>query len=100
MKPHKHADILKAIADGKDVQCLHVNGTNAEWDNNWLWEMFGDPCYIWRIKPKEPVKRWLYAYIEDGVWVQGQAFFSDEEIKKVSNTSMIKLLWSEMEFDE
>lgn len=99
MTPHKHADLIKAWADGAEIEERPRNGIWYTFDGG-FWADSDE--YEYRIKPEEkkPVKRWLYAYIEDGMWVQGQAFFSDEEIKTVGNTSMVKLLWTETEFKE
>lgn len=98
-KPHKHAELIKAWAEGAEIEQRYFEEHYSE-----HWQSFegdwDDGCLDFRIKPQKQVKRWLYAYIEDGVWVQGQAFFSDEEIKTVSNKSMVKLLWTETEFDE
>jgi hypothetical protein len=57
MKPHKHAGILRAIADGKEIQ-VRVTGPNALWHD---WKEGGrcnpleDQGCIYRIKP-EPSK--------------------------------------------
>ena len=101
MTPHKHADLIRAWADGAEIEESNFDGEWTSWyefNGNWT----EDEWFRYRIKPQEkkPVKRWLYAYIEEGMWVQGQAFFSDEDIKQVSNRKMVKLLWTETEFDE
>ena len=105
MTEHKHAEILRAIADGKDVQCMYVNEINAEWHGNWLWDMLGDPRCIWRIKPTEPVKRWLWVYkFSDFDWELVNELLSDDEaaIRKANNpqNKYMKLSWSETEFEE
>ncbi len=50
MKPHKHADILRAIADGKEVQCRfpgkHSFFTPA------LHNPVSHPDLEWRVKPE------------------------------------------------
>lgn len=56
MKQHEHAEVLRAIADGKDVQFKY-----AEHDANWL-DVFGispnpieDAHLVWRVKPEATV---------------------------------------------
>jgi hypothetical protein len=55
-KPHKHAEVIKAWADGKEVEYLSVT-TNK-------WELISGPYPSWietreyRIKP-EPKKVWV-----------------------------------------
>ena len=68
MKEHKHAEVLRAIADGKTVQC-NIDG---KWVDSWLFHSFKDPLtnsdYEWRIKPepKPDVVRYVNAYLWDG----------------------------------
>lgn len=54
-KPHKYAEVIKAWADGKDVQYKHED--EEKWtdyvDGNGLG--FQHPNFLWRIKP-EPKK--------------------------------------------
>ena len=68
MAEHKHAAVLRAIADGKAVQ----------WRSNERWHDYqdgshGNPLYCsditeWRIKPepKPDVVRYVNAYLGDG----------------------------------
>lgn len=51
MAEHKHAAVLRAIADGKAVQYLH----NTEWMLPFDLQVFNpikNPDYEWRIKPE------------------------------------------------
>jgi hypothetical protein len=52
MKPHKHAELIKAWADGATIQ-IRLNHTNDEWMDwghpNVTWDM---PSYQYRIKPE------------------------------------------------
>ena len=65
MKPHKHAEVLRAIADGRDVQYLTPNG--EKWidllDMNLEPDPLTCPSYSWRIKPepKPDVVRYVVA---------------------------------------
>ena len=56
--PHKHAALIKAWADGAEIQRLH--STLEKWDTcqNPGWHEHA----FYRIKPKEPVLRYSYAY--------------------------------------
>lgn len=55
MKPHKHAALIKAWADGAKIE--HRVKQNGEW-GNWCVSEFNnprwwdDPCYEYRVKPK------------------------------------------------
>lgn len=64
MKPHKHAELIKAWADGAQIQRLREN----TWldTNNPQW----DPKIEFRIKPEEP--QWYENIPEHGVlcWVR------------------------------
>ena len=51
MKPHKHAELIKAWADGAQIEY---------WDFNGMWVEVANPCWemeMYRIKP-EP-KPWV-----------------------------------------
>jgi hypothetical protein len=53
--PHKHAEVLRAIADGKEVECRY--GPTGSWcaylDQSRLFSpLFCDEMYEWRIKPE------------------------------------------------
>lgn len=57
--PHKHSEVIKAWADGHEVQCFangrwhDITGHSLEWFNN----------MEYRIKPgsKKIVRKWLWA---------------------------------------
>ena len=55
--PHKHADILRAIADGKEGQ-YKVKG--MWWTSNY-YNPITHPDLEWRVKP-EKLKRWVNIY--------------------------------------
>ena len=46
--PHKHADILRAIADGKEVQ---VQNAFCKWEEGNLPLLADNPDATWRVKP-------------------------------------------------
>lgn len=50
MKPHKHAEVLRAIADGKEVEYYkeHLEEWCTDVDTNPLWHSY----LKWRIKPE------------------------------------------------
>ena len=60
MKPHKHAELIKAWADGAEIECKNSDGT-------WFiseYPTWSDDCE-YRIKPEpkpEPVKVTMYIY--------------------------------------
>ena len=62
-KPHKYADVIKAWADGKQVQWAHpvapsitdpLGQREPVW-GEWSWHLWGipsfDEIYLWRVKP-------------------------------------------------
>ena len=52
MKPHKHADVLRAIADGKEVQFKNqISGAWAETNHANL-NPITHPELEWRVKPE------------------------------------------------
>jgi hypothetical protein len=101
MKPHKHAELIKAWADGAVIQIrlFKSNGEVTEWEDC-------DPCWgddaEYRIKPEEkkPVVRWLWAKQSNEDWLISPVFRSDEEALKFLNGKCICLEWSRQEFPE
>jgi hypothetical protein len=57
MKPHKHAEILRAIADGKEVQCKpkRFGETATDWQDADLYSEnpVNEHEWEWRIKPEK-----------------------------------------------
>ena len=94
---HKHAELIKAWADGAEIEFL------SSQDNKWYltklpsWEV----NKTYRIKPeeKQPVVRWKWAYLsEQGFWYETQGFYSEYEIK--TDRQYIKLEYTRTEFPE
>ena len=77
MKPHKHAELIKAWADGATIQ------RKSKVDGNW-WDE-DDPdweeAYEYRIKPeqKPPVVRWKWAVRRGITWVELESFATEQE---------------------
>ena len=92
MKPHKHAELIKAWADGAEIQ-WNCQGT---WCNDApIW----DEDMEYRIKPKQPVVRWQCAYKKsDGRWLETEHFYTQEEIAEAKG--YIKLEYTRTEFPE
>lgn len=94
---HKHCELIKAWADGAEIQ---VNA-GCGWEDCLVpqWK----PHAEYRIKPEEkkPVVRWLWAArVKNGAPVTA-CMYSEEEAKTKSITEThIKLEWSRTEFDE
>lgn len=49
MKPHKHSELIKAWADGAQIQ---VKNDNDGWDDCWQNKPMWDEGYRYRIKPE------------------------------------------------
>ena len=57
MKPHKHAELIKAWADGAEIECLVQPSNKWELREQPIWSV--DATY--RIKPQPIVVEWLVA---------------------------------------
>lgn len=65
MREHKHAAVLRAIADGKEVEWCRWNET--EWHGSRIHNPMSDWQLEWRIKPQPPIVRNLcFAADNDG----------------------------------
>ena len=99
MKPHKHAEVIKAWADGAQLQLKCSNG---------VWEDTNGPNWIagfeFRIKPAEKVVRWLWVFKHSNEWYTHNRYLTDAEaLEWVENheaTSSKKLDYTRQEFDE
>lgn len=98
-KPHKHAELIKAWADGNQIQVLSC--LTEEWEdcNNPVWATQAE----YRIKPEEkkPVVRWLWAWHNLQVWSTTEFYTKEEMAEKCFDLSRaICLEWSRTEFPE
>jgi hypothetical protein len=98
MKPHKHAELIKAWADGAVIQ---VKNGNA-WEDCVL-DPFWTPEAEYRIKPAEPVVRWLWVRKDmHGTWIPTSCYLTEDEFRHATpeGREYKKLEWSREEFDE
>ena len=101
MKPHVHAELIKAWADGAEIQ--HFAPMVGCWVESKPPTWADDALY--RIKPEEkkPVVRWLWAMRviqAPNIFKTHEEFLSDEEASYKYGNSLIKLEWSRTEFPE
>jgi hypothetical protein len=94
MKPHKHAEIIKAWADGAQIQYKSILTPK--------WSDISDPAWEnvneYRIKPKPPVVRWLWANTNGSL---STTFASMDEVRAQGCPEQwICLEWSRTEFPE
>ena len=93
---HKHAELIKAWADGAEIQVY----TDVWRDYlSPLWKLNLD----YRIKPEEkkPVVRWLWAYRNESRWEQFYRFMTEEEATKILEYHKHKKLdYTRTEFEE
>jgi hypothetical protein len=98
---HKHAELIKAWADGAEIQCFH--------EHYGIWQDIVSPPYWidgvqYRIKPeeKQPVVRWLWASKIGDEWHCQRTFLTDAEAVKHLNYSYLvtKLEFTRQEFPE
>ena len=100
---HKHADLIHAWADGKQIQHrlpsydVWVDVNNPAWSDPWQY----------RIKPEEkkPVVRWLWLrkHTDSYPELASDKFYSELEARQywpMSFDTMTKLEWSRTEFPE
>ncbi len=98
MKPHKHAELIKAWADGAEIEYKSpygwspIEGRNPSWLDN----------SEYRIKPekKQPVVRWQWVYPTMKGWSATNYFYDDKEILNAIHDGCIKLEYTRTEFPE
>ena len=100
MKPHKHAEVIHAWADGAEVQ---MKWESAGWQDSTdpVWY----PEWEYRIKPAEKVVRWLWAYcsVTKNRWATNRDYMTDDEAHDyfgLYKQKYKKLKWSREKFDE
>jgi hypothetical protein len=71
MKPHKHAELIKAWADGAEIQCDGIQGwedcPSPRWEN----------CITYRIKPEPKPDRVLYGKINSNGSIHNCGYFGE-----------------------
>lgn len=82
MKPHKHAEFIKAWADGHEIQ---ANAGADKWVTIATPEWYTDTKY--RIKPKSDV----IAYTTYENWGEGQTALTTWQLTSVEGTGNLKL---------
>lgn len=97
---HKHAELIKAWADGAEIQSRNIG---EYWADNQRPIWAEDTEY--RIKPKQPVVRWLWAIKIDkwDGWDLMTRFMDDEQANRwaLANKYLIqKLEYTRTEFPE
>jgi hypothetical protein len=102
MKPHKHAEVIHAWADGKTVQ--HYSAINEKWiDLNPEMRNWKADDYEYRIKPTEKVVRWLWLSKQYGdIWYMSTTYMTEPQAQYHFDGGIQyqKLEWSRQEFDE
>jgi hypothetical protein len=98
---HKHAELIKAWADGAQIQRLEKIGlwNDLKIETSIDWEAHAE----YRIKPeeKQPVVRWLWAKEHiGGEWMISPVFRSKEEASKTFDGQVICLEYTRQEFPE
>jgi hypothetical protein len=97
---HKHAELIKAWADGAQIQFRLWGG--IEWLDTATpqWEV----KYEYRIKPeeKQPVVRWQWVYeLSSKNWHNHSGFFTEAEaLNYFSKDVFFKLEYTRTEFPE
>lgn len=103
---HPLAEILYAIADGKEVQQRTLSYGTSEWKKLDYHSAFslGIPNVEYRIKPKEKVKKWKWVFEVHGELGVTEEHYTEEEFNNSANAYFAKLIQkidaTEQEFDE
>jgi hypothetical protein len=94
---HKHAELIKAWADGAQIQFRLWGGTTWLETATPQWEV----KYEYRIKQEEkkPVVRWLWAFKTISGWQSTSSFYTDSEVVN-TNPDRVKLEYTRTEFPE
>jgi len=75
---HKHAELIKAWADGAEIEYKSpygwspIEGRNPSWLDN--------SEYRIKSEEKKPVVRWKWAYRSSGEWLESEMFMTQDEI--------------------
>lgn len=108
----KLSEAIKALEDGKKVRKNYwykgdhlwmKDSDSLEWEDGQKYELSNyDFIEEWEIynEPKRKIKRWLWAWKNRDLWDLCAQFRSEEEVRGYFNCPVIKLPWSETEFDE
>ena len=98
MKPkHKHAEFIKAWADGIPVQWKN---SNHKWIDLCVVDPIWSVDYEFRIKPKEKIVRWLWVYkSSSNMWRISTRYLTEDEADAFYRERK-RLDFTEMEFDE
>ena len=94
-KPHKHAEVIKAWADGANIQAF--NGVD--------WTTIEEPAWLlgikYRVKPKENVERYKYAYrMKSGyTGISSNSYKHEEEFTHINPhvINCVRLDWTMIE---
>jgi hypothetical protein len=93
---HKHAELIKAWADGAQIQVFYNDIMTWGGVDNPDWH----ESLSYRIKPKQPVVRWLWAKLVLGEWMISPVYRSKEEASKTFDGQVICLEYTRQEFPE
>lgn len=94
-------EVMEAYERGEQIEYKPFQwdkGWRIESDPNWNWSQFD-----YRIKPKQKVRRWLWAYKgkSDSIWAQCLSFMTEDEAKyNFGFAEIIKIESSMIEVDE
>lgn len=100
--PHKHAEVIKAWADGAKIQVRdNVTGNWDDLDYTPSW----DVRLQYRVKPKEPIIRYLWAFKKErwtGFDIFGRLMDEKQAHEWAANNDWViqRLDWSRTEFQE
>lgn len=82
--PHKCAEILRAIADGKPVQFRLTNTARKKWedlDTSTSFSIFQGLAVEYRIKPKPLIKKWRWVITAQN----GELFITEDHYSDSSD---------------
>lgn len=103
MGKHKHAELIKAWADGAKIQSRWIPTIDVPEP---MWVDDETPRWEWKtrefrikVEPKTPITRWLWVYKNtSNLWRIATRYLTDDEAAMFYHERK-KLDWSAEEFD-
>lgn len=105
---HKHAELIKAWADGAEIEYRYRTTSTlsgwSDWEDKYNDGWCEDDSHEYRIKPKQSVVRWKWAYKAHHQWCESEMFMTEDEIESRQKAfpvqAYFKLEYTRTEFPE
>jgi len=94
MKPHKHAELIKAWADGAQIQCFDCNHGWKDLGEYFVWA--NDYQYRIKPEPKPDYVQYVFFHFNWGVNILKEYPFSEANLKLTFDGESCKLKSAEV----